>query len=69
MEYSTPYAIRQIKSNNHKTMWINGEKQCPLQAMSFAFKYHRLDITDTGDSLNIVGTKPVVRNDKFLLSR
>ena len=69
MEYSTPYAIRQIRSNNHKTIWINGQKQCPLQAMSFAFNYHKLDITESNRGLNITGTLPVVRNNKFLLGQ
>jgi hypothetical protein len=59
MEFSTPNAIRQIKANSHKEMWIDGQKQCPLQAMSFAFKYHKLDISDSAQGLNIQGTVPV----------
>jgi hypothetical protein len=59
MEFSTPHAIRQIKANAHKEMWIDGQKQCPLQAMSFAFKYHKLDISDSAQGLNIHGTVPV----------
>ena len=60
MEFSTPNAIRQIKANNHKEIWVDGQKQCPLQAMSFAFKYHKLDITDSAIGLSVRGTVPVI---------
>ena len=59
MEFSTPNAIRQIKANTHREMWVEGQKQCPLQAMSFAFKYHKLDISDSAQGLTIHGTVPV----------
>jgi len=59
MEFSTPNAIRQIKANTHKEMWVDGHKQCPLQAMSFALKYHKLDISDSGQGLSIHGIVPV----------
>jgi len=59
MEFSTPNAIRQIKANVHKEMWVDGEKLCPLQAMSFAFKYHKIDISNSATGLNIHGTVPV----------
>ena len=59
MEFSTPNAIRQIKANAHKEMWVDGQKQCPLQAMSFAFKYHTLDISDSAMGLSIHGIVPV----------
>lgn len=60
MEFSTPNAIRQIKANTHKEIWVDGQKQCPLQAMSFAFKYHKLDITNSSIGLNVRGTVPVI---------
>jgi len=60
MEFSTPNAIREIKANTHKKIWVDGQKQCPLQAMSFAFKYHKLDITDSAIGLNVRGTVPVI---------
>lgn len=60
MEFSTPNAIRQIKANAHKEMWVEGQKQCPLQAMSFAFKYHKIDISDSATGLDIQGTVPVI---------
>jgi len=59
MEFSTPNAIREIKANTHRETWVEGQKQCPLQAMSFAFKYHKLDISDSAQGLNIHGTVPV----------
>jgi len=60
MEFSTPNAIRQIKANTHKEIWVDGQKQCPLQAMSFAFKYHKLDITNSAIGLSVRGTVPVI---------
>ncbi len=62
MEFSTPNAIRQIKDNAHKEMWVDGEKLCPLQAMSFAFKYHKINIHSSPLGLNIHGTVPVVNS-------
>ena len=59
MEFSTPDAIRQIKANAHKEMWVDGEKQCPLQAMAFSFRYHKIDISNSATALNIHGTVPV----------
>jgi hypothetical protein len=59
MEFSTPNAIRQIKANTHRAMWVDGHKKCPLQAMSFALQYHKLDISDSAQGLNIHGTVPV----------
>ncbi|MFT5298299.1 MAG: hypothetical protein ACI9YH_004346 [Colwellia sp.] len=59
MEFSTPNAIRQIKANTHKQLWVEGHKQCPLQAMSFAFNYHTLNIVDSAEGLSIQGIDPV----------
>ena len=59
MEFSTPNAIRQIKANTHKNIWVEGQKQCPLQEMSFAFNYHTLNIIDSAEGLNIQGVVPV----------
>jgi hypothetical protein len=59
MEFSTPNAIRQIKANTHKELWVEGQKQCPLQAMSFAFNYHTLNIVDSAEGLSIQGIVPV----------
>lgn len=59
MEFSTPHAIRQIKANTHKELWVEGQKQCPLQAMSFAFNYHTINIVDSAEGLNIEGIVPV----------
>lgn len=59
MEFSTPNAIRQIKANTHREMRLDGQKVCPLQAMSFALRYHKLDISDSSTGLDIQGTVPV----------
>ena len=67
MEFSTPKAIHQIKSSHHKTMLVDGQKCCPLIAMTIALNYHKLDITETASCITIKGVVPVVRNDKFLL--
>jgi hypothetical protein len=67
MEFSTPKAIHQIKSNHLKTMLVDGQKCCPLEAMTIAFKYHKVDITITASCMMIKGLTPVVRNDKYLL--
>jgi hypothetical protein len=64
MEFSTPNAIRQIRANAHKEMWVDGKKSCPLQAMSLAFKYHKIDITDSAEGLNILGTVPVTSHSR-----
>lgn len=67
MEFSTPKAIHQIKSSHHKKIIVEGQNCCPLQAMSIAFNYHKVDITETSSCLTIKGTVPVVRNNKFLI--
>jgi hypothetical protein len=55
MEFNTPQAIREIKLSQKSRVVINGKDQCKLQAMSFAFKYHRVDITEKFDELQIKG--------------
>ncbi len=59
MEFNTPQAIREIKLSPKKRMLINGKKQCKLQAMSFALNYHKVDVTETLDELQIKGVVPV----------
>ena len=44
MEFNTPQAIRKIKLSPKSTILINGKNQCKLQAMSFALKYHKIDV-------------------------
>lgn len=63
MEFTTPDAIREIKANTHKDMWVDGHKQCPLQAMSFALRYHKINISDSAQGLSIEGTVPVSMNN------
>lgn len=67
MEYSTPKAIRQIKTHNKRPIIVEGKKQCPLQAMSFALNYHVLDITETDAQMSVTGIQAVSRVDRFLL--
>ncbi|MBL4910378.1 MAG: hypothetical protein JKX78_10265 [Alteromonadaceae bacterium] len=68
MEFSTPDAIRQIRSNRQQKIMIDGHSKCQLEAMTFAINYHRLHIIKTHDSLTITGAVPVIRNDKFLIN-
>jgi len=67
MEFSTPKAIHQIKLSHHKTVLVDGQKCCPLKAMTIAFNYHKVDITETSSCITIKGVVPVVGNDKYLL--
>ena len=62
MEFNTPQAIRKIKSCQKRNLLINGQHQCKLQAMSFALNYHRIDVTETLDSLKITGVVPVKKS-------
>jgi len=67
MEFSTPKAIHQIKLSHHKTVLIDGKKCCPLKAMTIAFNYHKVDITETDSCLTIKGILPVMISDKYRL--
>lgn len=69
MEYSTPNAIRQIKHHCTKSIHINGQPSCPLQAMSFALKYHKLDVTANASSVNVVGIEAVKTHTDYLLTQ
>jgi len=68
MEFSTPDAIRHIRSHRNEKIMIDGHSKCQLEAMTFAFNYHSINITKTNGSLSISGTVPVIRNDKFLIN-
>jgi hypothetical protein len=59
MEFNTPQAIHEIKVSKKNRVLINGKKQCKLQAMSFALNYHKLDVTETLNELQIRGVVPV----------
>ncbi|KGJ86504.1 hypothetical protein [Colwellia psychrerythraea] len=59
MEFNTPQAIRKIKLSPQSTILINGKNQCKLQAMSFALKYHKVDVTETFGELTVKGVVPV----------
>ena len=59
MEFNTPQAIRKIKLSPQRKILIDGKNQCKLQAMSFALKYHTIDVTETLGELTIKGLVPV----------
>ena len=67
MEYSTPNAIRQIKSHKEKAIIVEGQKTCPLEAMSFALNYHVLDITETDAAMMVTGVQAVTRIQRFVI--
>jgi len=67
MEFSTPKALHKIISANHKKILVDGLQTCPLQAMSVAFNFHKVDIEETPSCLKMKGLIPVTRNEKFLL--
>jgi len=69
MEFNTPAALREIKAHNQEMMHVNGKQACPLQAMAFTMNYHKVDITETKQGLNITGTLAVSRNNKFLTEK
>lgn len=64
MEFNSPKAIHQIKIKNYKQISVNGQKCCPLEAMSVAFNFHRVNIEETHDSLDIRGITPVANKVK-----
>ena len=41
MEFSTPDAIRHIRSHRNQKIMIDGHAKCQLEAMTFAINYHR----------------------------
>lgn len=59
MELTTPQAVHQIKSCNREYAVVEGEKQSLLQAMSFALKFHKLNVIDRHGELYVQGTVPV----------
>ncbi len=59
MVYSTPEAIREIKKSPRNEILIDGQEQCKLQAMSFALNYHKIDVTETPDGVQVKGVVPV----------
>ncbi|WDE06090.1 hypothetical protein SG34_003940 [Thalassomonas viridans] len=59
MELNTPQAVRQIKSCSKDYAVVEGEKQSLLQAMSFALKFHKLNLIDQNGELFVRGTVPV----------
>jgi len=56
MEFDTPKAIHQIKISKRTNILVDGKKQCKLQAMSYALKYHTIDVTETSSELSVSGT-------------
>ncbi|WDE12556.1 hypothetical protein [Thalassomonas haliotis] len=62
MELNTPQAVRQIKSCNKDYAVVEGEKQSLLQAMSFALKFHKLNLIDQNGELFVKGIVPVNNN-------
>jgi len=67
MEFSTPEAIHQIKESNKRYAIVEGQKQCILQAMSFAVNYHKVDITTSDGEIFVTGTQAVPRVDKYIV--
>ena len=59
MEFSTPKAIHQIKTKQHKDLLVDGKNYCALEAMTMALNYHQLSIIETPTSLIIKGTVPI----------
>ena len=59
MEFNTPQAIREIKRSEKSKILINGKSQCKLQAMSFALNFHRIDVTETANELQVKGVVAV----------
>ena len=59
MEFNTPQAIHKIKLSSQSKILIDGKNQCKLQAMSFALKYHKVDVTETLGELTVKGIVPV----------
>ena len=56
MELNTPEAVRQIKSCCKDYAVVEGKKQSLLQAMSFALKFHKLNLIDQNGELFVKGT-------------
>jgi len=65
MEFDTPKAIHQIKTSQKSNILVDGKEQCKLQAMSYALKYHRLDVTETDNGLSVTGTQAVHTATKY----
>lgn len=65
MEYGTPQAIRQIKSSSKINIVVDGKEQCKLQAMSYAFKYHTIDVTESPFGLLVRGTQAISTGVRF----
>ncbi len=59
MEFTTPKAMKKIQSSLQAPVLVNGQVQSKLQAMSFALKYHTLDVTETDGGLQVKGIVPV----------
>jgi hypothetical protein len=69
MEFSTPEAVRKIKKSKKDYAFIDGEKTCILKAMTFAIKYHIVDIKEKSGQLFIKGVKVVERMDKYIINK
>lgn len=67
MEFSTPEAIHHIKESKKRYVIVEGQKQCLLQAMSFAINYHTVDVSESDGELFVTGTQAVKRVDKYIL--
>jgi hypothetical protein len=67
MQFTTPQALHKIIGTTNKMVMVDGHQSCPLNAMSVAFNYHTIDISETNSSIDIKGILPVIRNEKFLI--
>ncbi|MDG1752226.1 MAG: hypothetical protein P8I03_11270 [Thalassotalea sp.] len=67
MEFSTPQALHKIIGTTDKMVLVDGQQSCPLNAMSVAFNFHTIDISETNTTIDIKGVLPVVRNEKYLI--
>jgi hypothetical protein len=67
MQFSTPQALHKIIGTTDKMVMVDGHQSCPLNAMSVAFNFHTIDISETSTTIDIKGVLPVLRNDKYLL--
>jgi hypothetical protein len=67
MVFSAPKAINHIKASKKRYAIVEGQKQCLLQAMSFAVNYHTVDVTESDGELFVTGSHAVKRVDKYIL--
>ena len=59
MEFNTPQAMHEIKESKKPYAIVDGKKQSLLEAMSYAFQYHTVDVSMINNELRVSGTCPV----------